>query len=403
MSSREGSAYGGYVLGLAAVTASFTVAAPMMCLPVLFKEISQELQLSLVQIGVIWGMAPLAGMFSGLIGGMCGDRFGTRRTLTALCLLAGAAGASRGLAGGFLTLAAAVLLSGFLFPAIPTNLHKTCGMWFSGPRLGLANGVASMGMALGFMLGSLISATYLSPWLGGWRNVLFLYGAISVALSLPWMLLRDPPPQAATPATRPNSEPGGRGLLQVARLRNVWLLGLALLGVQGCVLGMLGYLPLYLRGIGWPGAQADGALAVFHGVSMLFTIPLVLLSARLGSRKTVLVIAILMIIAGTSLLSVVRGSFVWVAVIMAGIVRDGFMAVLITTIIQTEGVGPARAGTAVGFVLAFSGIAGMIGPPLGNGLAGFDPALPFTFWSVLAVGGLASIALVRPDRGRASW
>jgi predicted MFS family arabinose efflux permease len=166
---------------------------------------------------------------------------------------------------------------------------------------------------------------------------------------------------------------------------------------------MLGYLPLYLRGIGWPGAQADGALAVFHGVSMLFTIPLVLLSARLGSRKTVLVIAILMIIAGTSLLSVVRGSFVWVAVIMAGIVRDGFMAVLITTIIQTEGVGPARAGTAVGFVLAFSGIAGMIGPPLGNGLAGFDPALPFTFWSVLAVGGLASIALVRPDRGRASW
>jgi cyanate permease len=181
----------------------------------------------------------------------------------------------------------------------------------------------------------------------------------------------------------------------------VWLLGLTLLGVQGCVMGTLGYLPLYLRGIGWPGAQADGALAVFHGVSMLFTIPIALFSARLGSRKTVLVVAILMIIGGTILLSVAGGALVWVAVILAGIVRDGFMAVLITTIIETEGVGPEYAGTAVGLIMVFAGTGGALAPPLGNSLASIDPALPFAFWAALAVGGLASITLVRQDRGRA--
>jgi cyanate permease len=274
-------------------------------------------------------------------------------------------------------------------------------MWFSGRRLGLANGVASMGMALGFMLGSLISATYLSPWLGGWRNVLFLYGGIAIAISVPWLLLREPPAQIATTATRPSSERPRRGFAHVVRLRNVWLLGLTLLGVQGCVMGTLGYLPLYLRGVGWAGAQADGALALFHGVSMLFTIPMALFSGRLGSRKTALVIAILMIIGGTALLPVAGGALVWVAVIMAGIVRDGFMAVLITTIIETEGVGPENAGTAVGLIMVFAGTGGALAPPLGNSLASIDPALPFAFWALLAVGGLASIALVRQDRGRA--
>jgi NNP family nitrate/nitrite transporter-like MFS transporter len=400
-SSSEVSGYGRYVLTLAALTHAFAVAVPVMCLPVLFKEISDELQLSLVQIGAIWGMAPLAGMFSGLMGGMFGDRFGTRRTLTVLCLLAGVAGASRGLAGGFLTLSATVLLFGFLVPSIPTNVHKTCGVWFSARRLGLANGVASMGMALGFMLGSLISATYLSPWLGGWRNVLLLYGAISVAISVPWLLSRDAPSPVTAAPSPPDAEPARRGLSHVVRLRSIWFLGLTLLGVQGCVLGTLGYLPLYLRGVGWPGAQADGALAVFHGVSMLFTIPLALFSDRLASRKTVLIGAVSMTIMGTSLLSVAGGAWVWVAVIMAGIVRDGFMAVLITTVIETEGVGPGYAGTAVGLILAFSGVGGMIGPPLGNSLASIDPAMPFAFWAALAVGGLASLTLVKEGKGRA--
>jgi predicted MFS family arabinose efflux permease len=184
------------------------------------------------------------------------------------------------------------------------------------------------------------------------------------------------------------------------RIKSVWLLGFALLGFQGCVLGTLGYLPLYLREVGWPGAQADGALAAFHGVSMLFTIPLAVLSARLPSRKPVLIGAIVMVIIGTGLLSVATGVWVWVAVIVAGVVRDGFMAVLITTIIETDGVGPDYAGTAVGLTMVFAGLGGMLAPPLGNSLASFDPALPFAFWTLLALGGLFSVTLVK--RGKES-
>jgi MFS family permease len=177
----------------------------------------------------------------------------------------------------------------------------------------------------------------------------------------------------------------------VLRLKNVWLLGLALFGIGGCVEGTLGYLPLYLRGIGWTPAAADGALATFHGVSMICVIPLALWSDKLGSRKKVLMIAALMIIAGVGLLSVVNGPMVWIAVIMAGLVRDGFMAIFMTMIIETEGVGASYAGTAIGLVMSFNGLGTMSSPPLGNSLAGIAPGAPFIFWAILAIIGFLGL------------
>lgn len=83
MLKSNGSNYRWYILTLGALTHTFAVAMPMMSLPVLFKEISVELDLNLVQIGTVWGMIPLAGIFVVLIGGLLGDRFGVKRTLIA--------------------------------------------------------------------------------------------------------------------------------------------------------------------------------------------------------------------------------------------------------------------------------------------------------------------------------
>jgi len=41
-----------------ALTHTVAVAMPVMCMPVLFQEISEDLGLSLVQIGSIWGLMP---------------------------------------------------------------------------------------------------------------------------------------------------------------------------------------------------------------------------------------------------------------------------------------------------------------------------------------------------------
>ncbi len=396
----SGSNYRWYILTLSALTFALVFAIPMMSMPVLFKEISEDLNLSLFQIGTVWGIAPLGGMFVVLIGGFLGDRFGVKRVLGVACFLAGLAGALRGLSGSFTTLAATMFLFGLLSSVLLPVLTKTLGIWFPRRQLGLANGVVSTGMAAGFTVGAMISATILSPLLGGWRNVLPLYGAISIVISVLWLLTRSAPDQVESSASYATTMPFRQTLSHVVRIRAVWLLGFILVGQIGCVRGMLGYLPLYLRKIGWTAASADGALAAFHMTSMMGAIPLALLSDRLGSRKVVLFAATLMTAVGVGLLSVAGGPMVWASVIIAGIVRDGFMGILMTMIIETDGVGVTYAGTAIGLVLTLSRLISFTSPPLGNSLADVNLALPFIFWAALGAVALVSFYFIKERDGR---
>jgi len=390
--------YRWYVLALSTLTFVFVLAMPAMCMPVLFNEISKDLNLSLVQIGAVWGMASLPGLFTVLFGGLLGDRFGVKRVLSMACLLAGMAGALRGLSDSFFTLAATIFLFGLFTATVTPVVLKTCGIWFEGRRLVMANGVLSIGIGVGFMVAALISATVLSPLLGGWRNVLFLYGSISAAIGFLWLFVRSGPLYSESRTDETSTVPFRRALSRVVRIRGVWLLGFILMGQLGCVQGLLGYLPLYLRGIGWPDATADGALAAFHAISIAGVVPLALLSNRLGSRRVVLFVATLMTAVGVGLLSVASGPMVWVSVVIAGFVRDGFMANLTTATIETEGVGPVYAGTAMGLVLTIARLASFISPSIGNSLANINPGLPFVFWASLATIALFSFYFFKQSR-----
>lgn len=393
--SPQRGAYRWYILTLAALTHTLVVGMPMMSLPVLFDEIAAELSLNLVQVGYVWGASSLLGVAMSLTGGVIGDRIGARRMLVAACLLSGLAGATRAFAGSYATLTATVLLAGLFPMATPMNVHKTCGVWFSGPRLGMANGVVSAGMALGFLLGSLVSATLLSPLLGGWRNVLLFYAALAVIFSLLWAFTQ-PQPTPNGPDTAPAARPTLRdALLRVARLRNVWLLALAMFGIGGAIQGSLGYLPLYLRNRGWEPGAADGALASFHFASLLFTLPIALLSDKLGARRPILLLATLTLAVGFGLLSWAQGLLVWIAVICAGVMRDGYMATMMTLIIELRGVGPALAGTATGLIMAVARLGSVVAPPFGNSLESFGPGAPFLLWTGLALIGLAALSAVR--------
>ena len=388
------------LLILAALTGTLTMAAPTMCLPVLFPEIAEELGLSLVQIGVVWGIGSLAGILTGLAGGAISDRLGALRTLRMATLLVGPIGALRGLSTNLVSLAATVFLFALVTPFVMMSLTKICGLWFSSRELGLANGVITMGAAFGFMLASMISATVLSPWLGGWRHVLFFWGAIALVISIGWHMARIAPDHAEGPAGETGVLSLRQTVARVARIRNVWLLGLVMLGIGSCVESALGYLPIYLRGLGWAVPAADGAVSTFHAASMICVLPIALWSDRVGARKKVLTATALMIITGMGLLTFLDGPVVWGAVILAGMVRDGYMAVFIATVIETEGVGAAYAGTAMGLVAIFAGAGRLVSPPLGNSLAAISPSLPFALWACLAVGGLVAIQVVKESSGR---
>jgi len=133
---------------------------------------------------------------------------------------------------------------------------------------------------------------------------------------------------------------------------------------------------------------------------MLFAIPIALFSDRVGSRRGVLMAAALLIAIGIGLLGFVGGVLISLAVLLAGIARDGFMAISMTAIIEAKGVGARFAGSATGLAMSVMGLANFFAPPVGNWLVKFGSGLPFLFWaSFVFLGFVAYLFLHQPEIG----
>ena len=101
------------------------------------------------------------------------------------------------------------------------------------------------------------------------------------------------------------------------------------------------------------------------------------------------------------LIGFTSGILISVAVLIAGISRDGFMAITMTAIIEEKGIGARLAGSAIGLNMSIIGIANVFAPPIGNLLAGFGTGLSFLFWaSLVCLGFIGYLFMQRPEAGR---
>ena len=383
---------------LTMLTYAVIVGTERMCMPVLFKEISVDLDLSMMAIGMIWGMDPLAGVFVGLPGGLLADRFGVKRTLVVICTLCGVFGAMRGLSNNFAGMAATMFLFGIAVAMVPSIVPKVTAVWFSGRNLGLTNALINVAWAIGAMIATMFSATVLSPLLGGWRNVLFLFGAPGIIIGLLWLTTGREPHGSELPATPVSEIPLRQALSHVVRIKDVWIIGLIALAQWGANTGLMGYLPLYLRDIGWTPTQADGALTVLTGVSCIGVVPMVLLSDRLGARKGVLIFSSIVMIISVGLLPFAHGLTIWILIIIGSLVRMGASALFNILILEIKGVGGTYGGTAVGLMSAMGMFGAFFAPPLGNRLADIDLGLPFIFWALLPALALIGFFFIKERR-----
>ena len=383
-----------YILGLSFLSSTFVSAIPVSCLPVLFEEIRGDLGLSLVQVGTIWGATSAAGIFVALFAGLLGDRFGLNLVLGVASLLVALTGALRGLSDTFFVLAVTVLLNGLVKQIIPINITKLTAIWFQGKNLGVANAVGAMGMGFGLMLGPMISATVLSPWLGGWRNVMYFYGAISAIVGVMWFFFARMPNDygQSIPIIK---IPFKETFFKLVRNKVVWLVGLTICLRMAGIQGMTGYLPSYLIEKGWTQASAGGALSLFYAMSTAGVIPLAALSDRIGLRKVILLTGIVVTTISLALLPVVGPGVVWVMMFVSGIFMDACMAIMMTTLLESKGIELSNAGTALGIVFTIGPIGSIIAPPLGNSLAKYNASLPFIFWAGLSVLSVVSMLLIK--------
>jgi sugar phosphate permease len=174
----------------------------------------------------------------------------------------------------------------------------------------------------------------------------------------------------------------------VVHIREVWLLGFILLTYWGTNMGVGGYLPLYLRNIGWTPANADWAMTIFMGIGVVGVIPMMLISDKIRSRKTVIIVATAIVVLCVGLIPVAGKTGTWILLALCGMIRTGVSSLANTLIFEIKEVGATFAGTAIGLTNTLGMLGAFGAAPIGNSFSAFGDNAPLFFWA-----GLAAIAL----------
>jgi len=365
------SRYRWLALAVGALVQAVVAGAAWTIMPVLFHEISQPgpvgLGLSLVQLGAIWGIFPLAVAFFCIPMGMGADRYGVRWVVGVGILLAAAAGALRGTSTGFAPLLVWMFLFGIGYSTIGPNLPKMVGMWFRPKELGLANGIILGCYGLGAGLAITFGGSFLSPALGGWSNTLYVLGGLSLIIGVLWILIiRDRKPDApAEPSAAGARQSLFHSIAVALRCRDVWLLVAVLFASQGAYIGVIGFLPLYLvdQGLSQAAANAYVSILLYTFVAGAIIVPA--LSDRLGNRKRVFFVSFT--INGLAIMSTafLTGPALAVAFTIWGL-STGAVILCYVVPLEHPSLGPAFAGAVNGLLMAATFTGGFLSPILGN-------------------------------------
>jgi len=331
--------------------------------PPLLPEIAAELSLTHTQIGIIWGSWFLGMMLFSLVGGAMADRFGVKRVIAGALIFSAVFCALRGFMPGFQGLTVAMFLFGASLAFIVPNLTKGIGMWFGRTELGRANGILSISVGVGLVLGNMTGASVLSPLLGGWRPTMWLTGAIAVVLLIMWIAGARERPVEEIAAEGAARQPGTwEGLKRVIRIRDLWFICLMEFCLVGGFLAFQGFLPTMLVEKGMTAARAGLLLGLTLMSSGVFNVVGPSLSDRFGVRKPFVWPFLLLSSAGMSLVAFFMGVPLIAVLILIAVGVGVAIPLLRTIVLEMEGIGPLHTGSAMGLIFTLNRVGAFILP-----------------------------------------
>jgi MFS family permease len=340
-------------------------------LPPLMPGIAKELALSPSAEGLIWGLTAAGIAAASPFGGSAVDRYGPRR-VAGIALIAGAlACAARALATGPVSLALAMfafgLHIGFTAPAIP----KLLGGHVAPQHLGRANGIALLSYTLGTALTVVTARTMLAPVMGGWRPLMLAAAGAMLLVAVVWLFVAEDRVIYARHASFVD-------VLRLGGNTQLMLVGAMQFLIFGGYLALLGTLPLALINRGMAITRVGPAVALWLVAAAIANFAGPALSDRIGRRKPILFFGGL--VAGVALLGFAFGRpSLGTPMLMLAALGGGCVSPLLLALpLEIPGVGPARAGAALGLLMLVGQIGGFLLPTLAGAVAqhaGFTASL----------------------------
>lgn len=374
------------------------VGMPFTAMPVLFSSVTRELQLTLVHVGMIWGALPLGVALFSILGGLLGDRFDLRKVIGLGCFAIAITNSLRGLSGDPAMLIISMFLCGASLSIVIPNLPKIVSLFFPPRQMGMAFGIVNSGFNIGAILATALGATFILPLVGSWRSVLFFYSAICILLGSAWLLVirKGESNQATAGAgTTERQVPFREALATIVRVKELWLLVIANVGVVGSYISLMGYIPVYLESAGVMKVTGDTISSTIFMAGIIGTLTLPALSDRIGARKIILLSCAVVMGISTYLLSISSTTLFWLFIPLIGITAMGFITLSLAIPIEMRGLGPIYGASAVGLVVAGQNAGGFLFPIIGGNLAEINQIWPFTFWAAVIFAAVIGLFLVR--------
>ncbi len=280
---------------LAASTISFTACFALWTVfSIIGIEIKKRLGLNDTEFGLLVGTPILTGSISRLFIGILADRYGGRKVLTIVMVLAAVAGFGLSYATTYPQFLAAALVMGVAGGSFAAGVAYVA-RWFPRERTGTALGIFGMG-TFGSAITNFSSVLMVAV---GWVAIARIWAAALAAVAVGFYLLTKDDPQAAARRQAPSLAQ------QLAPLRKlqVWRFAIYYFFVFGAFVALALWLPRYYIGAYGISVGAAGMLATaFSLPGSVFRAVGGWLSDRFGAR-TIMYMTFGVSIVATFLLS----------------------------------------------------------------------------------------------------
>lgn len=386
-----------WVVLLLAILVNLTNGMSLSCMPSLYREIVKDIPMTYAQWGTVWGASFVPMMIFTLIGGMYADRVGTRSIVGLATIVIGIFGIGRAFAQDFNQLLWLMLLIGVGSSFLMPNLPKSLGHWFPSSELGLANGFLVAGICVGSGSALMLSGVYLSPLMGGWRNVMWFYGLICIGLGVLWIwIFREGESFSHKHPQVCEKFAFRKAIFVVIRIRDLWFLTASRFCIFGALIAVIGFLPEILVAKGMKPSLAHLSSSLIYYANVIGVIAIPLLSDRFGLRKIFIwpfsLLGAFLVIS----LGMFEGIACLIICALLGLIV-GFIPLMMTMPMEMEGIGHKYFGTALGLSLSIGSIGSFIAPILGGKIIDSTGRheTAFIFWGVLMVVGALFILFIK--------
>ena len=325
--------------------------------------ITQDLNITYKQMGLILGAWQFTYMFFALPAGFILDKYGLKASIFTAAIIITLSLISRGLSNNFYHMWFAVALFGIGGPLISVGVPKASSLWKSEKNRAISMGILFTGPMCGGIFSLLTINSLIMPLLNyNWKTVYFLYSLAPLTTGLIWLIIAN----KKTVLNKKEST-----IFDLSKNISVFKLiiskkrfiNILILGTSGMFLihGINGWLPkiIHSKGLDLNLSSVLATIPIIVGIISALTIP------RFSNKLTrIKILTILFINAAISLFLIQSSSMVIfiIGLFLLGLSTGTLMVIILNHMSETRDISYNNIGISGGLFFSIIEIGGVLGP-----------------------------------------